>query len=269
MSPFLRVLRALLAGLSVLSLAACHGGGDDDEEPALGGVAEDADATGIWAGSVTIAGATRTFRVVVAPNGDFTASIFPTTPTSGNGRTIIGSGDTSGTALTASGTAFAPPTGLFPNGNAIAQVSVTNGSVTEGSTMSGTYSAGGESGPFTLTYQTALTSRGALLSRVAGTYSLFPPPTSGLNAVLTVQSTGIADFQASTGCVGNGSLGILDPAVNIYSVSFTLANCGGPTYTATGLAVLDDGPNGGANNMLALFAAGPQHERPFGFLGTK
>jgi hypothetical protein len=269
MTSALGALRALLIGLSAISLLACHGGGgdDDDDEPEL---PDDQDAAGLWSGTVSIGGTARSFVIAAAPNGDFTGAIAPT-PGATNSRVLVGSGNVTGSSLSASGSAFAPPGGNFPSNTLIAAVAVTNGTVTERASMTGTYSAGGETGPFTLTYNAGVANRGASFARLAGTYSSFPPPTTpgAVNASLNITSTGIADFQTNTGCTGNGTFTIPDAALNLYAFTLTVACPTLPQYTAAGLGVVDDSPSGGTNNRITMSGAPAARDRVFVFIGTK
>jgi hypothetical protein len=269
MASTLHALRAALVCLLTLSLIACGGGGgdDDEEDDPIGGV-EDADASGLWLGTLTLGGTARTFRVLAAPSGQFVGLIFASAAGATDSRTLIGTGDATGNQISGTGTAFASAASPFPNGSPIAALTISGGQVTERVSLSGTYAAGGESGPFTLSYQTALTDRGASLATVAGTYTLLPTP-SGATATVTINSAGAATYNSSSGCVGNGNFAVLDAALNMYSWTLAITSCPSiPDSSPSGLAILDD-YNGAQGNLLAMFGAPPARDRLFVFIGAK
>lgn len=261
-----RALRALLLMLCASALLACSGGGGDDEEDEDElDLPEDADATGLYNGTIVLGGVTRNMTVAVAPNGEFNGLIAATAGNP-NQRFLLGSGSANGNAFTASGTAFASIGGEFPAGGIVASISITSGVITEHVQLTGSYAAGGESGSFTLSYNSGLTNRGASLARLAGTYSTLPPQPA---ATVSVQNTGAFTFANAGGCNGTGNFTIQDPSVNVYSFTIDVTCVSTPPYTARGLTVLDDAPTGGSNNMLVMFGASALNEHRFGFAGAK
>ena len=84
-------------------------------------------------------------------------------------------------------------------------------------------------------------SRPSSLATIAGNYR---EPT--LNAVVNVNTNGVGFAQsASTGCVMNGSVGIIDARFNAYRVEYTFASCRGSYAhlngtTARGIGTLDN-----------------------------
>jgi hypothetical protein len=257
-----RARAALLISFFALNLAACGGGGGDDDEEDAPEVA-DQDASGVWLGTFTTAGTTtaRPFRMIAAPSGAFAGTIGATNATSGDGRLVVGTGDVTANIVTGSGTAFAP-TGPQT-------ATVTNGRVTERASMSGTYTDGGQSGTFSLTYL-SLSSRASSLTAVAGTYSQFPAPPAGqVTATLTVTTGGVLTFATSNGCNGSGTVTPI-AGLNEYSWTMSLAAC--PIYSAgadlTGLAYLDDVPNGGTGKLFVAYGSNAARTLPFGFAGS-
>jgi hypothetical protein len=250
---------AALAGMVAVVLQGC-GGGDEEE-------ARDADAAGLYQGSMLLDGTTRNFVVAVAPDGTFAGGFGASTAGAGNSRVLFGTGVADGNAFSATGTAFAPQAAQFTAGGTVAALTISNGIIDEGVRLQGAYAAGGESGNFTVDYRTEMTQRGALLSRIAGTYDSYPPAaTPAQNLVMTIDSSG-AFTLATTGCTGTGQISILDADVNVYSVQLSPNGClAFPTYT--GIASLEDA-EGGTNNRLILFVATPTRSASFGYGGLR
>jgi hypothetical protein len=262
-----RARRALLLAASLALLAACSGGGDDDEdepEPP-----EDADATGVWSG--TYAGTPGRMNVIVAPDGSFAGIINPLNPPGSNARLIVGTGTTTQNAINATGTAYALQGVAFPNGSFVVPLTVSAGSVTERTSLTGNFSAGGETATFSLSFLPAST-RTPSFATLAGVYSLYPPPPNGtLQATMTVRTDGSVTFNHSNGCVGSGTFTIIDPAWNIYRWSLAITSCASPVadHSASGLAALVDAA-GGTSNLLTMTGTATGAPLPWWFFnGTK
>jgi hypothetical protein len=255
-----RAGRALVAALMAAAMAGCGGEGEDGG----GGPTQDADAAGLYEGSMVLDGTARTFRVAVAPDGRFAGGISAMTGGS-NSRVMSGTGVADGDTFTATGWAYAPGIAPFAAGGTTASLTIGNGLIDEGVRLQGDYAAGGESGSFTVQYRAEMTGRGSLLSRIAGTYDTYPaPPVPAQGYVVTIGTTGQLQL-AGNGCTGMGQVSIQDPDVNVYSVDFTLSGClAGVGFS--GIASLEDGPTG-TNNRVILFALSGQ--MPFGFTGLK
>ncbi len=255
MPTFLRKPHLLILLLLSAALTACGGGGDDDDEDE--DVVEDESAVGIWDGTYRLSGLPmRQFDLIAAPSGQFAGVIAPTNSTSNDARVVVGTGDTTGANLTVSnGTMFAAPGTTLPAGAAAAPFSAFSGTVNEGVSMSGTWTAGGETGIYSLNYNQAITARGSSLAAVQGVYTT----TTG-TATLTVTGTGQLTFNTAT-CVGNGTIAPTAAGVNVYSWSLTIAAVAGTTCVVTGtttggLAVLRDS-NGAQNNTLVAIGGLP------------
>lgn len=258
------ITRVLLVSMSLI-LVSC-GGGEDEEE--LDPV--EADASGLYEGTILLNGSTRVMLAAVAADGAFTGGIAAAAG-AGNSRTFIGSGTANGSSFSATGNAYAPGTGPFPAGGQRAVLAF-SGTIAEGVQINGSWSAGGENGTYTLNYRAALTNRGAQLPRLSGNYNLYVPPGTVTiqNAVVSVTSTGTMTYQTTpTACGGTGNVTIQDPSINVYNFTMTLSSCGPPTFTVNGLLVLDDAPAGGTNNMVVMFGTTAAGDLPFGFTGTK
>lgn len=256
--------RAMFLATCFAMLASCGGGGgdDDEDEPP-----EEEDSTGLWRG--TFGGTPNRMQAMVAPDGSFVAIILPSA--AGNdARLLSGVGTTTAPdIINATGTAYALQA-PFAGGSSSAPLTIAAGRVTEGVSLTGNYSAGGEAATFSLSYLPQST-RTPSFATLQGTYSLFPVPTNGSSGTVMVRSDGTAVFNHSNGCVGNGTFTILDPAVNIYRWSLSIANCSGgvANHTASGLASLLD--NGGStSNLLVMNGTATGAPLPFWiFNGTK
>ncbi len=256
--------RLLLVGAAVGVLSACGGGGGSSDPPRPTG---DANAAGLWQGTFTADdGATRGFGVIVAPDGQFAGIV----ASSGiNGRLVIGTGDTTQNAFSATGTVFAQAgQAVLPNGQASDPLTLSSGSVVELSSLTGDYAGGGESGSFVLGYDGA-TSLGASLTAIGGVYSIYPPSAGAVSATLSIDGNVLA-FATDGGCNGAGTITIIDPALNMYSWSMLISTCSGvPDHTLSGLATLSDNPRGGNANLISLYGATAARDLSFEYRGYK
>ena len=265
MSALDRARRALFLAASLCLLAACSGGGgdDDDDEPEP---PEEEDATGVWIG--TYAGTPNRMTVIAAPDGSFVGLIAPTNPPGNNGRIIVGTGTvTAPDIINATGTAYGVGAAL-PNGAVSAPLTIAAGRVTERSSLTGNFSAGGEVTTFALNFA-APSTRAPSFATLAGVYT---GPGTAL-ATVTIRTDGTATFNHSNGCIGNGSFTIVDPAWNIYRWSLSIANCSAPVvpdHTASGLATLLDNSAGSTASFLVMAGTATGAPLPWwAFNGTK
>jgi hypothetical protein len=264
----MRVASALLAAMVAAGLSGC-GGGDDDGDVGGGGgppTPDDADAAGLYEGSMLLDGTSRNFVVAVAADGTF-AGGFAAAPGGTNARTLYGNGVANGSAFTATGTAYAPSGAPFTAGGTTAPLTISNGIIDEGVRLQGSYTAGGESGNFTVNYRQEISARGAQLSRIAGTYTTFPAPSAGgLSLTLTIDTMGAFTLSGG-GCTATGNVSIQDPDVNVYSVTLNAAAClSGGTYS--GLMSLEDS-SPGMNNRPVMFVVTPSQGMSFAFAGLR
>jgi len=250
--------------LALCALAGC-GGGDGSESDAI--ASGDANPAGLWAGSFTAAdGVMRNFDVIVAPDGRFAGVV----ASSGlNGRFLIGNGDTTLNAFSATGTVFAQAgETLLPNGQASAGLTMSGGNIVARQSLNGSYSGAGESATFALGYN-GLTSRGASLEAISGVYDVYPPPPV-IDTTVVVNGSALT-FANDGGCNGAGTIEVIDPTMNIYAWSMLLSACSGADEdTFSGLATLADNPRrGGTGNLIVLYGATKNHDRSFVFRGSK
>lgn len=259
--------RVLCLGSIVGAVSACGGGGGDGGNSPLSS-SPDANAAGLWEGNFTSSdGTTRGFGMVIAPDGRFAGTI---DSTGSNGRLVLGTGSTMLNAFSASGTVFAQAgEALLPNGKASDPLTVSGGSVVAHVSLSGTFSGGGESGPFALTYQ-GTTSRGASLQAVAGVYADYPLLPGNVSTSSAVVNGNVVTWANDAGCNGAGTIEVIDASLNMYSWSMLIAACGGVTdHTVSGLATLSDDQRGATGKRIELYGATATNELPFVFSGFK
>jgi hypothetical protein len=270
MTALERARRAMFLAACCSLLASCGGGGgDDDDEPEP---PEEEEAAGLWRG--TYGGTPNRMQAMVAPDGSFVAIILPSSPSANDARLLSGTGTvTAPDIINGTGTAYALlPNATLPNGSTSAPLTIAAGRVTEGVSLTGNFSAGGEVTTFSLSFLPQST-RTPSFATLAGVYNLFPAPTNGTQATMTVRTDGTATFNHSNGCIGNGTFTILDPALNMYRWSLSIANCTTPAvadHTAAGLAALHDSPAGGTANLLVMNGTATGAPLPWWiFNGTK
>jgi hypothetical protein len=257
--------RLLCLGAAVGALNACGGGGGGGDNPPLS-PSGDANATGLWQGPFASSdGSTRGFNMLVAPDGRFAGTI---DSTGGNGRLVLGTGNTMLNMFSATGTVFAQAgEALLPNGQASDPLTVSSGAVVARASLSGTLSGGGESGSFALTYE-GVTSRGASLQAIAGVYGGYPLLPGGLVSSSLVVSGNVVTFANDGGCNGAGTITVIDTSLNMYSWSMLLGACSGvPDHTVSGLATLADDSRGSNGKRIELYGATATSELPFVFRG--
>jgi hypothetical protein len=258
-------LRLLCLGLAVGALSACGGGGGDSPVTSPSG---DASATGLWEGPFTSSdGTTRGFGMLIAPDGRFAGTI---DSTGSNGRLVLGTGNTMLNMFSATGTVFAQAgEALLPNGHASDPLTVSSGTVVSRVSLSGTFSGGGESASFALTYQ-GTTTRGASLQAIAGVYSGYPLLPGNISTSSAVVNGNVVTWANNNGCNGAGTIEVIDASLNIYSWSMLIAACGGVAdHTVSGLATLADDQLGAAGKRIELYGATAANDLPFVFNGFK
>jgi len=218
-----------------IGLGGCGGGGGSASAPTSGQAID-----GIWSGTITsnVLGITVGEIGIVSPNNELHFL-------SSQGVQITGFGTVSGNNFSATATAFAPAGLVFPDGSTVAP-SVINGTAVAGSSLNGTFSGGGDSGTFSLTFDPVY-NRGASLSVIAGTWS--GGISNGAFLTITIDQLGNIGGSDTSGCVFNGIVSIIDPQKNVYKSSVTVTGCAGSIGTVTGLGALSDNPPS-QNNIL-------------------
>lgn len=189
-------------------------------------------ASGIWGGTFTsnVEGKTYNILGVIAENGE--ARFL-----SDEGAQFSGNVSVSGSTLTSTVTAFAPPGYVFVNGSTYGTVRFT-GTVKTKNSLTGTYSGVGDTGTFTLTYDVTY-ERGSSLSSVSGNWSNSDP--SGYSQNVTVNANGTFTGNNSSGCTFSGNVTIINPSYDAYRLdNVRIGSCGAFNGTYTGLGVLWD-----------------------------
>lgn len=256
--------RLLCLGAAVGALSACGGGGDDPPSS----LSADTTATGLWQGTFTSSdGTSRGFGMLIAPDGRFAGTI---DSTGSNGRLVLGTGNTMLNMFSATGTVFAQAgEALLPNGQASDPLTVSSGTLVAHASLSGTFSGGGESASFKLTYE-GTTSRGASLPAIAGVYSGYPLLPGNVSTSSLVVNGNVVTFANDGGCNGAGTIEVIDASLNMYSWSMLIAACSGvPDHTVAGLGTLSDDQRGSTGKRIELYGATTANELPFVFSGFK
>jgi len=223
----------ILAVSSLIALAGCGGGGNDNAvvAPPVANQALD----GIWNGTFTSAvlGGTIAAYMVITPAN---AMRYVTSQgVQGAGAVIISGGAFSGAI-----TAFTPAGAFFPNGSSIGALTAIGTGTAKG-TLTGTYSGAGDNGTFTFTYD-PIYDRGASLATIAGTWAgTFISVGTGAIVTANISAGGIITGSDTAGCIYNGSLSIIDPLKNVYTSTMIQTVCT-PAITLTGLATVTDNP---------------------------
>ncbi len=227
----------LAAGLVSLTLLACGGGGGHhgggNSAPPVG----NADPGGIWKGADAIT-PSLTLYGVVTETGEFRGI-------RSDGAQYVGTVVTSANSISGNFVGYAPTGTTFPDGSTQGSGTL-SGTIVAGQSISGSVSFttannSTTSGSVALTFKN-LYNTGSSLSAIAGNYSGPDGSTISVNAGVVTSQDPV------TGCVINGSVAIINPSYDVYSVSYSFDNCvGSAAYlngtTATGLGVLDTTAN--------------------------
>lgn len=215
-----------------LGLALACGGGGGTSTPA--GPATPSAFEGPWLGTMhSNAGSWVTAEALVLANGTVRY-------VGSNG--IQGAGSVSGTAaaMQSNGTLFAPTGYQFNPGQTTSTYALT-GSGVSGVSLSGTYSAAGDTGTFTFSYDTAADyAVPVVLANVAGSYQA-TTTTSGYATQGSLSSTGAFSGSDAYGGSFTGTLAAVDPAKNAFTVALTYSGPGIPATVYNGLAFFDFG----------------------------
>jgi hypothetical protein len=230
----------LIAMLGCLILTACGGGGDAPPPPAV----VNQSIGGVWTGTddsgndvIALATETGQFHFLDLTN-----------EAQGFGTGSVANGNSVSLSYT-----IAPAlNATLPDGSTSANCAGT-GTVQQRQSLSVsitcTTSASSWTGSATLAYD-ATYDRDSSLALVAGNYDDF-------GDVLNISSNGVIFEQiATSGCVLNGQVSIVDSAWNAYDVAFTVSNCQGAQAAHNGsawdgIAVLE--LDSGTETLIAAF----------------
>ncbi|MGI4982535.1 MAG: hypothetical protein ACRYGL_04240 [Janthinobacterium lividum] len=213
---------------AMLALSACGGGGDAG---AGSTTTTTNDATvsseGLWTGNLnsTRTGAAHTATLIVLPTGEMRMIWNNCVQLVATSTTANGYFNGTGNAYAPDGSNAACPASVtFPDATSLATLSV-SGQVTAASSLIGSYTAGGDTGTYNLTYS-ALYARAGTLTRAAGTYS------NG-TLVLTIDAAGAITGTSGTATI-TGSLTTIDATKNAYRIALVeTGSTAGTTTTST------------------------------------
>jgi hypothetical protein len=225
---------AILAALILCALVCDCGGGPYTRSGSGGGGTTNASVGGIWTGTDPVSQLALTGLIDEAGVFHFIRS---------DGAQYVGTAATNGTTVTSSFNGYTANGQAFADGSRHGTGQL-NGTVSERSSITATFQftteAGATSnGTLSLTFNSNYSVPSAL-GAIAGNYT---DPSSG--DVYSITSSGAVTWQdATTGCVGNGTITIINATYNMYQFDFDMANCTGSSTVFngtqfTGFATLD------------------------------
>ncbi|MFP5506604.1 MAG: hypothetical protein ACLGH6_10425 [Gammaproteobacteria bacterium] len=204
----MKIFRTTLFLIACLTLSACGGGGSSSGP--IGSVTTSV-ATGVWQGTVTESGV-GTFNVIGLIYGNDLRFV------------SVDAGVLYEGTLTITGTSFtATTTNIDINGGGAFATSTLSGTIVTASSITGTFtSSNGSSGSFSLAYD-PITTRGASLATTDANWSASDG--MGYTMTLSIDANGLLTGTDTDGCVFNGTVAVLDPAVNIYGIAVDVSLC--------------------------------------------
>jgi hypothetical protein len=226
-----------------------------------------ADPEGLYTGILTLNVAQKALPVFAIITKDGTAAAYVTdhmSPAGINapvGYSLHGlSVKPSGATFSSSFTALLPSGYLFSNGAPISTGTL-SGTITPGSSITGTFTSNLDSGTFTLTAMTTDYNRPASLATLAGTYAYDSAyMANGMEQVFHTVSTANADgsgsASASNGCTSTSvSHSIPDPMHNVYETTAHFACSYSPDVVFTALSAFFPAGTGAGIIGPAAFAS--------------
>lgn len=243
------IFTAVSAFIFASVLTACGGGGGSNGTSNPPPVAN-ADPGGIYTGTATSSGTSTNLVGIVTESGQ--AVIL-----AANNEQFIGNLSVSGNNISATLTGYPPYGATFLNGSSMASFSV-SATISQGVSISGTYSGGGDQGNLALTDNPTIYNRFVSLATLVGTWE--GPTADGGTLTVTIQNNGSFFGQNTDGCTSNGTFVQPNPSFNVYAFSVTVGGAVNCNYSASGLAtvVLDTSTNtnviyyGAANGPVSI-----------------
>ncbi len=216
-----------------LLLAACGGGGSGSSTPVP--VVHNASPGGIWTGTDSTSGLAIEGLITESGEAHFLRA--------DGAQYVLGTVTITGNSFQATFQGYTAYGSTFPDGSTHGTGTMT-GTIAARQTISAsdtfTTDAGSvTSGTVDLAFN-SLYDSGSSLSTLSGNYS-----EEGTGTILSINNGSIVYQDATTGCVLNGTVSIIDPTYDAYQLDFTLASCQG-AYVAldgvafSGLATLDN-----------------------------
>lgn len=219
-------MKIILSGLAILFFTACGGGGSSSSSAPV----VDTDVSGVWFGKYNSnSGVSYDAMALISPNNEIRLAIYDsvtiTHPIHADGILKINGNNIDGILdlyydLDGDGIGDLDPS----------EPTVTFSAVDDGQ-LSGTYTTSKDSGTFSLSYLNS-SDEAASLSKIAGTYF-----SSTAIDYIDIDSNGVISSSSSSSstCGYAGQINVLDPALNVYDISFAIS-CGGSTISMKGLA---------------------------------
>lgn len=209
------------------NIASCGGGGGGEGTPPP---ITNESASGIWEGTFFSNVTKHTHQVIgiITETGEARFIVDSRGQYSGN---INVSGD----VVTGTLRAYAPIGYIFPDGSIVGNVSVT-GKVKTKVSLSVTYAGVGDSGSFTLIYNSRY-ERDSSLALISGTWAMSD---AGYILTFTVNDNGTFTGSDSDGCVYNGTVSIINADYNAYRMNLVVSSCGIFNGSYSGLATVSD-----------------------------
>jgi hypothetical protein len=241
---FKKLSALLLCASLILAVIGC-GGGNGDSSATI-------DISGIWEGNFT-----DQFNQVYSVVG-ITTENREARFVSELGGQYSGTVNVSGNSISGTLRAYAPVGFLFPDGSTVGNVSI-SGTVITKQSFTGTYVGVGDSGSFSLTYD-SIYERPSSLSLISGNWILSE---FGYTFTVTINNAGVFSGNDTDGCVYNGTVSIINSSYNAYRINLTVSSCGTANGNYSGLAVLSDDVN--VNDTL-IYGVSNQNLSATGFL---
>lgn len=232
----IKVLTKIPAVVLGLAIGGCSGGGDDSgstESPSSTGVNTTTKLAGVYKGTYNENSPQRSFSIagLISPTGEAIffdaggAAIFSLSLT-GTDNSLSG---TSNSYYTATGNSFSF---AATNGNRQATLS---GTFTPRVGGSGSVSdAQGQIGTFSIDFSPTTTDRGSSLSSLVGTWGASDAAT-GESGQIQIATDGSYTGSDSDSCTYSGKISVIDPAVNVYRLTYRETCPGQPIVDASGL----------------------------------
>lgn len=144
---------------------------------------------------------------------------------------------TNGNQVSGSGTLYAAPGTVLGNGSTITALTVSAGTVTEGTALNFALDAGGGTASVSMLFDNDY-NRGSALATIEAVYQTFD--IYGDTSSFIIDASGVISGNSTSGCVLSGQVTIIDSAFNAYDVALGLANCGGLDGMYNGLGITQD-----------------------------
>jgi len=144
---------------------------------------------------------------------------------------------TNGNQVSGSGTLYAAPGAVLGNGSTITALTVSAGTVTEGTALNFALDAGGGTASVSMLFDNDY-NRGSALATIEAVYQTFD--IYGDTSSFIIDVSGVISGNSTSGCVLSGQVTIIDSAFNAYDVALGLANCGGLDGMYNGLGITED-----------------------------